>query len=69
MFGIKLAFDLIDEYVVELSTENRSLKNKIGSYDENWLKESQAELLKQNDYEKRANLIISRKENQMKKKQ
>ena len=67
--GIKWAFDLIDDCVVELPTENRSLKNKIGSYDEKWLEESQAEPLKEVDDEKRENLNMSRMENQMKEKQ
>ena len=47
---------------------NDALKNKIGSYDEKkWLEESKAKLLKQIDDEKRANLIMSRMEKQMKK--
>ena len=33
--------------IVEFSTENESLKNKIGSRDGNCLQESEAELLKQ----------------------
>ena len=37
---------------VELSTENDALKNKIGSYDEKWLEESKANLLKQIDDKK-----------------
>ena len=50
--------------VVDLSTENDALKNKIGSYDEKWLKESKARLLQQIDDEKRANLIMSRMKKQ-----
>ena len=42
-------------YRVELSTENDTLKNKIGSYDEKWLEESEAKLLKQIDNERSAN--------------
>ena len=37
MRAIKKAFDLMVNDIVELSTENDSLKNKIGSYDEKWL--------------------------------
>ena len=46
--------------IVDLSPENDALKNKIGSYDEKWLEESKAILLKQIDDEKRAILIMSR---------
>ena len=46
--------------IAELSTENDALKNEIGSYDEKWLEDSKAKLLKQIDNEKRANLIMSR---------
>ena len=53
--------------IVQLSTKNESLKNKIGSYDEKWLEESKTKLLKQNNDEKRANLIKSRMEKEMKK--
>ena len=60
MPAIKKAFTLLGDDIVELSTENDGLKNKIGSYDEKWLKESKARLLKQIDDEKRANLIMSR---------
>ena len=46
--------------IVELSTENDALKNKIGAYAEKWLEESKAKHLRQlNDHE-RANLIMSR---------
>ena len=47
--------------------KNESLKNKKGSYDENWLEESQTKLLKQVDDKKRANLIMSRMKKQMNK--
>ena len=43
--------------MVDLSTENDALKNKIGTYDEKWLEESKTKLLEQIDDEKRANLI------------
>ena len=53
--------------IIDLSTENDALRNKIGSYDEKWLEESKANLLKQIDDEKRANLIMSRMKKQMNK--
>ena len=37
MPAIKKAFNLIGDDIVELSTENDALKNKMGSYDEKWL--------------------------------
>ena len=43
--------------IVELSTENETMKNKIGSYDEYWLEESKTKLLKQIDDEKGANFF------------
>ena len=65
MPAIKKAFNLMGDDIVELFAENDALKSKIGSYDEEWLKESKAKLLKVNDDEKRANLIMSRMEKQM----
>ena len=53
--------------IVDLHTENESLKNKIGSYGEKWLEISKAELLKQIDNEKKAMLILSIMKKQMKK--
>ena len=67
MPAIKKAFDLMGDDIVELSTESESLKSKIRSYDEKWLEESKTKLLKQMDDEKRANLIMSRMQKQMKK--
>ena len=66
--AIKKVFILLGDDIVELSTENDALKNKIGSYDEKRLKESKARLLQQIDDEKRANLITFRMKKQMKKK-
>ena len=57
----KKASDLRGNDIVELSTESESLKNKIGSYDEKWLEESKAKLLKQINDEERANLVMSEK--------
>ena len=45
MPGIEKAFNLMGDDIVELSTGNESLKNKIGAYDEKWLEESKAKLL------------------------
>ena len=67
MSAIKKAFNLIGDDIDELHTENKCLKNKIGSHDEKWLEESKAKLLQQIDHEKRANLIMSRMKKQMNK--
>ena len=67
MPAIKKAFNLLGDDIVELSTENDALKDKVGSYDQKWLEESQAILLQQIDDEKRANLIMSRMKKQMNK--
>ena len=56
MPAVKKAFNLLGDDIVELSTENYALKNKIGSYDEIWLEKSKNKMLKQIDDEKRANL-------------
>ena len=34
--AIKMAFNLLGDDIVELSTKNDALKSKIGSYDEKW---------------------------------
>ena len=47
MPAIKKAFNLLGDDIVELHMENENLKIKIGSYDEKWLEESKAKLLKQ----------------------
>ena len=67
MPAIKKAFNLLGDDVVDLSTENDALKNKIGDYDEKWLQESKAKLLKDINDEKRADLIMSRMKKQMEK--
>ena len=36
MPAFKQAFDLLGDDIVDSSTENESLKIKIGSYDEKW---------------------------------
>ena len=68
MPAIKKAFNLLGDDMVDLSTENDALKNKIGDYDEKWLQESKAKLLKDIDDKKRAGLIMSRMKKQMNKK-
>ena len=67
MPAIKKAFNLMGDDIVELSTENDALKNKIGCYVERWLEESKLKLLKEIYDEKRANLIMSRMKKQMNK--
>ena len=67
MPAIKKTFKLLADDIVELSVENESLKNQIGDYDEKRLQESNSKLLKDNDDEKRANLIMSRMKKQMNK--
>ena len=57
MHASKKAFISLGDDIVDLSTENGSLKNKIGTYDEEWLEQSKAKLLKQIDDEKRANFF------------
>ena len=67
MPAIKKAFNLMGDDIVELSVENESLKSQIGEYDEKWLQESKAKLLKEIDDEKRAYLNMSRMKKQMEK--
>ena len=63
----KKLFNLMGDDIVELSTGNDALKNKIESYNEKWHEESNAKLLKQIVDEKRASLIMSRMKKQMEK--
>ena len=67
MPAIKKAFDLLGDDIVGLSTKNDALKNQIGEYDEKWFQKSKNKLLKQIDYKKRGNLIMSRMKKQMNK--
>ena len=46
MPAVKKAFNLLGDDIVELSVENESLKNQIGDYDERWLQDSKAKLIK-----------------------
>ena len=52
MPAIKKAFNLLGDEIVDLSTENDALKEKIGDYDEKWLQESKEKLLKDIDDKK-----------------
>ena len=65
MPAIKKAFNVLGDDIIELSTENDVLKNQIGEYDQKWLEESKAKLLKDIDDDKRANLIMTRMKKQM----
>ena len=67
MPAIKKAFNLLGDDIVDLCTENDALKNRIGDYNEKWLQESKAKLLKDIDDKKRADLIMSRMKKQMNK--
>ena len=74
MPAIKKAFDFMGDVIVELPTKNETLKNIrwlwwIGDYDEKWLEDSKAKQLKQIDGDRRANLVMSRMQKQMKKHQ
>ena len=51
LLAIKKAFNLMGDDIVELGVENESL-SQIGDYDEKWLQESKAKLLKEIDDEK-----------------
>ena len=67
MPAIKKSFDLMGDDIVELSTKNDVLKNRIGAYEEKWSEEAKAKLLKQIDDDKRANLIMASMQKKMKK--
>ena len=47
MPAFKKASDLLGNDIVNLSVKNDFLKKRIGSYNQKWLEESQAKLLKQ----------------------
>ena len=68
MPAIKKAFNVLGDDIIELSVENDALKNQLGDYDQKWLEDSKAKLLKDTNDEKRANLIMSRMKNKMNKK-
>ena len=68
MPAIKKAFNVLGDDIIEFSTENDVLKNQIGEYDDKWLQESKAKLLKDIDDKKRADLVMFRKKKQMNKK-
>ena len=56
---------MVDD-IVEKSMKNDSLRKEMGSYDGKWLEITKAKLLKQFDDKKKANLILSRMQKQMK---
>ena len=43
--AIKKAFDVRDDDIVKISTENDTLKIKIGSHDKRWFEKSKAKVL------------------------
>ena len=63
MPAIKKDFALMGDGIVELFSEKEKLRGKI---DEKWFEESTSKPLKQFDDRKRANLIMSKMEKQMK---
>ena len=68
MPAIKKAFNVLGDDIIELSVENDAFKNQIGDYDQKWLEESKAKLLKDINDEKRANLVMFRIKKQMNRK-
>ena len=68
MPAIKKAFNILGDDIFELSTDNDVLKNQISEYDQKWLEESKAKVLKDINDEKRADLIMSTMKKQMNKK-
>ena len=68
MPAIKKAFNLMGDGIADLTVENDALKNQIGEYDDKWLQESKAKLLKDIDDKKRAEFIMTRMKKQMNKK-
>ena len=67
MPAIKKACSLLGDDIVDLSTENDALKNKIGEFDEKLLQELKAKLIKDIDDQEKADLIMSRMKKQMEK--
>ena len=67
MPAIKKAFNILGDDIIELSTEKDVLKNQIEEYDQKWLDESKAKLLKDINDEQRANIIMARMKKQMNK--
>ena len=65
MPAIKKAFNVLGDELIELSTKNDVLKKQIGDYNQKWLDESKAKLLKDINDEKRANIIMARMKKQM----
>ena len=53
MPAIKKAFKLMEDDIVDIRVESEALKNHISEYDEKWLQESKAKLLKEIDGERK----------------
>ena len=58
MPAITKVFHIMGDYLTELLTENQSLKNEKGSYDEKWLEKIEARLLKQINDKTTASSIV-----------
>ena len=67
MPAMKKAFDQRGDNIVDLNRKKGCLKNKIGSYDENWIQGSETRLLQQIDDAQRTNLFTSRMKKRMNK--
>jgi hypothetical protein len=67
MPAVKKAFNMMADDIYELSTENEILKDKIGDYDENWLKESKDKLMSNTTEDKKNKLMLQRMQRQMNK--
>ena len=68
MPALKKAFNILGDDIIKLSVENDALRIQLVDYDQKWLEESKAKLLKDNNDEKKANLFMSKMKKQMKNK-
>ena len=62
---LKKTFDLLGDDMVELTTQNETLRNQTGDSAQKYFEESKARLSKQINDEKRAILIMSRSKKQI----
>lgn len=60
MPAVKKAFRMMTDDIVELSTENGILKDKIGNYDNEWLQKSKQKMLEETKNDKRAQIVMER---------
>ena len=67
MPAFQKAFDLLGDDIVNISTENATLKNQIGNNDKKWIRELKAKQVKKIDDEKRLKLTMSRMKKQLNK--